>query len=147
MINKSKHKNYIKWYNWDIDSFVNEIILKNKNLIFLLISEKLKKDSEKDLETWKVKIANWWRKASKYAKDIHILFGDIEYNIKNRETENIVEEFINMDYNSVWIVFDKIWEKFKDNGNTDIVILVENIKIEILKMREISKKYTIIENK
>ena len=103
-IRKSDHKNYLPSYPFSIKEIIKNYILPNQKDIFENFAEKISNDAKKDGGRGRKFLESQWLKASASCKRIAILSKETEWNSDNQ----LVEEIINMDYQSVADFFEKL---------------------------------------
>lgn len=138
----AEHKNYIEAFDGNRDSFVEQYVIKNKSVIFGLLSKKIQADGENDILNHKPKIWNIWLYISNIAADIHGMLSIIWSEDTNSKIWRIVEDMINMDYGTVSLVFMKISKRFEKLGFNEESLKVKQISELFWIMRKKSKKYT-----
>ena len=138
---KSNHKNYVKWYGIDRSQLVRQEIMPYEKSIFDMFSKKFKIDADKDLERGREKLWKLWYLCADSCKNIHkVLAWTTEYSPK---IKSLVDEVVNLDYQSLLEVFeitkaeyfDKWWSQEVQNN-------VQDICKHLTQMREISKNRT-----
>lgn len=138
---KSNHKNYIKWVDRNWPLLVKKQILPNEKKIFNLFSQKFAKDAETDLNRWRKSLWELWKLCANSCHEIHEIFAwEAENEPKLKE---LVKNIVNLDYESLWEVFSKIQlEYFNTWWDEQVQKHLQNIQNYIKKMRQISKKHT-----
>lgn len=135
-IRRSEHKNYLPSYPFSTKEIIEKYILPNQKDIFEKFSEKIKSDAEKDGKRWRKFLESQWMKASSTCKIISILSTPSE---ESNESQ-LVEEIINMDYQSV---ADFFWElAWYFETNTPINQELSTLKELFEAMWKVSEKHT-----
>ena len=139
----SVHKNFVEWYWRDWDKLCKEELLPYQKKIFKLFSDKFHIDAEKDWERWRKLLKSRWNKCSELCNEIHRTLWWNE--VIKEDLKNIVNNIVNLDYNSLSEVFEtlkaeylKAWEKW-------IVNQIETICTYLKKMWKISSPHTTIQ--
>ena len=111
-IRKSDHKNYLPSYPFSTKEIIKNYILPNQKDIFENFAEKISNDAKKDGERGRKFLESQWLKASASCKRIAILSKETEWNSDNQ----LVEEIINMDYQSVAEFFKELASYYEVNN-------------------------------
>lgn len=137
----SVHKNFIEWYWRNRDKLCEEKILPYQKQIFKLFSEKFHKDAEKDWEKWRKLLASRWNKCSEICNEIHLtLWNDMI----NGDLKDLVNNIVNLDYNSLLEVFQVLKDEYLKVWNELIVSKIWIVCMYLEKMWSISKSHTTI---
>ena len=140
---KSNHKDYLNLYWKNRNKVVENEILPCQESIFELFSVKFNYDANEDLKRNRKKLFNLGKNCSKNLYEIHSIltkkqkFGE---SYDEDRQEEIVQEIVNMTYQSVLELFETVKEKFSDNPK--IEKLLQNTCDSISEMLEISKNHT-----
>lgn len=139
----SQHKNYFDKYGQDRDRFVQKEIIYYQTSIFSLFSQKFQKDAQKDWENQKKKLAKWWESCSKSCQKIHevLWFGVAVSPQQTLELEKMVEEAVNLDYQSLQELFSAIQKVFPQQNLQE---WFQKIQKNLQDMRRVSEKHTTI---
>lgn len=138
------HKNYIEWYWRDWDKLCTEELLPYQNDIFKLFSDKFYTDAEKDRERWRKLLTFRWYRCSQLCKEIH---ENLEWNdIVDEELKDLVNNVVNLDYNSLSEVFQTLEDKYSNQWEEWIASQIKNICDYLEKMWRISKPHTEIKS-
>lgn len=140
-MDKSKHNNYVEWFerNWPL--LVKTRIIPNEKEIFDLFSQKFHGDAIKDNERWREKLRDLWEICSESCKNIHVALQWID-NI-NPSLKELVKNICDLDYESLLEIFQRIrLEYFNTWRDENIVDDLDRICKSLDKMRQISKKHT-----
>ena len=112
----SIHKNFIEWYWRDWNKLCEQKLLPYQSEIFKLFSDKFHIDAEKDWERWRNLLKSRWNKCWKICNEIHLILWWNE--TINEELKDLVNNIVNLDYNSLSEVFQslkaeylKVWEE------------------------------------
>ena len=112
----SVHKNFIEWYWRDWNKLCEQKLLPYQGEIFKLFSDKFHIDAEKDWERWRNLLKSRWNKCWEICNEIHLILWWNE--IINEELKDLVNNIVNLDYNSLSEVFQslkaeylKVWEE------------------------------------
>lgn len=140
-IEKSNHKNYLPSYPFSTEEIIEKYILSNQKIIFEKFAEKIAKDAKKDGERWRKFLENQWIKASSTCKRISLLSDAQNWRVE----QELVEEIINMDYQSVADFFGKLAKYYEPNNpiNQELITITELFK----SMWKVSEKHTNIINR
>ena len=140
-IRKSDHKNYLPSYLFSTEEIIEKYILSNQKNIFEKFAEKIARDSKKDGERGRKFLENQWIKASSTCKRIALLSTKQEWEADTQ----LVEEIINMDYQSVADFFEKLAKYYEQNNpiNQELITVAELFK----SMWKVSEKHTNIINR
>ena len=140
-ISKSNHKNYLPSYLFSTKEIIENYILPNQKDIFEKFAEKISNDAKKDGERWRKLLESQWMKASASCKRIAILSKETEWNSDNQ----LVEEIINMDYQSVANFFKELALYYEVNNpiNQELITIKELFE----SMWKVSKEHTNIINR
>ena len=140
-IRKSNHKNYLPSYPFSTEEIIEKYILFNPKNSFKLFAEKIEKDAKKDWERGRKFLERQGLKAVENCKRISEIFMDA----KGEENSQLIEEIINMDYQSVVDFFQLLKIYFQDNE--EVYQNLSSIVKSFQKMRKVSEKHTNIINK
>jgi hypothetical protein len=139
------HKNYIEWYWRDWNKLCEQELLPYQGKIFKLFSDKFYIDAEKDWERWRNLLKSRWNKCWEICNEIHLTLWWND--IINEDLKDLVNNIVNLDYNSLSEVFEtleaeylKIWEKWIADQISLICWYLE-------KMWRISSPHTTIQEK
>lgn len=136
----SLHKNYIEWYWRDRNTVINERITPYQDTIFDIFSKKFQIDAQDDTSKWRIKLRDLWLSCADECYKIHSILKKDEKTIyTDNEAALIVNDIINMDYNSVANFFETLKTTYK--GNHEIIDLLNDIQKNVEEMRSISKKH------
>jgi len=112
----SIHKNFIEWYWRDWNKLCEQKLLPYQSEIFKLFSDKFHIDAEKDWERWRNLLKSRWNKCWEICNEIHLILWWNE--TINEELKDLVNNIVNLDYNSLSEVFQplkaeylKVWEE------------------------------------
>ena len=136
------HRNFIEWYwrNWD--KLCEEKALPYQNQIFKLFSEKFYTDAEKDWEMWRKLLKDRWNKCAEICNKIHLVLW--WNNIVDNELRDLVDNIVNLDYNSLSEIFQTLESKYSEMWLNDISEYINEVSFYLDKMRNISKSRTTI---
>lgn len=137
---KSNHKNFVETYWRNRSNLINNIILPHQNKIFNLLSKKFKSDANKDWERNRMKLKLLWYKCANKCDEIYKILDIWNNTTDNTNLEDIVNNIVNMDYESVEKLFNHLKENYKDNP--EIYNSIQEICDNLAEMRKLSKKYT-----
>lgn len=140
-IRKSDHKNYLPSYPFSTKEIIKNYILPNQKDIFENFAEKISNDAKKDGGRGRKFLESQWLKASASCKRIAILSKETEWNSDNQ----LVEEIINMDYQSVAEFFKELASYYEVNNpiNQELITIKELFE----SMWKVSEKHTNIINR
>ena len=140
----SVHKNFVEWYwrNWN--KLCDEKILPHQGEIFKLFSYKFHIDAEKDWERWRKLLKSRWNKCSELCNEIHLILWWND--IINEELKNLVNNIVNLDYNSLLGVFQAVKVEYLKAWEKEIVNQIEIICTYLRKMWRISESHTTIKS-
>lgn len=138
----SVHKNFVEWYwrNWN--KLCEQKILPYQSEIFKLFSDKFHIDAEKDWERWRKLLKSRWNKCSEICNEIHLVLWWND--VINEELKDLVDNIVNLDYNSVSEVFQVLKLKYLEAWKEKIASHIEIICTYLEKMWIISEFRTII---
>lgn len=139
----SIHKNFIEWYwrNWN--KLCEEKLLPYQGEIFRLFSDKFHIDAEKDWERWRNLLKSRWNKCSELCNEIHFT---LWWNkIINEELKDLVNNIVNLDYNSLSEVFQSLKVEYLKVWNEWIANQIDIICSYLEKMWRISSPHTTIQ--
>ena len=139
----SIHKNFIEWYwrNWN--KLCEEKLLPYQSEIFKLFSDKFHIDAEKDWKRWRKLLKSRWNKCWEICNEIHLTLWWNE--IINEELKNIVNNIVNLDYNSLSEVFQSLKVEYLKVWNEWIANQIDIICSYLEKMWKISSPHTTIQ--
>lgn len=140
-IRKSNHKNYLPSYPFSTEEIIEKYILFNPKNSFKLFAEKIEKDAKKDWERGRKFLERQGLKAAENCKRISEIFMDV----KGEENSQLIEEIINMDYQSVVDFFQLLKSYFQENE--EVYQNLSSIVKSFQEMRKVSEKHTNIINK
>ncbi len=135
-IRKSDHKNYLPSYPFSTKEIIEKYILPNQKNIFKEFSEKIKCDAEKDGKRGRKFLESQWMKIASTCKIISNLSSSSE----ESDESQLVDEIINMDYQSVANFFWELAWYFETN--TPLNQELSTIKELFEAMRKVSEKHT-----
>ena len=139
----SVHKNFIEWYWRSWKKLCEEKLLPYQWEIFRLFSDKFHIDAEKDWERWRKLLKSWWNKCSEICNEIHLtLWWSEEI---NEDLKDIVNNIVNLDYNSLSEVFQELKTEYLEVWENWIASQIEIICICLEKMWKISSPHTTIQ--
>lgn len=140
-IRKSDHKNYLPSYPFSTEEIIEKYILPNQKNIFEKFAEKITVDARKDGQRWRKFLESQWLKISSTCKRIVLLSIKQEW----ESDTQLVEEIINMDYQSVAGFFEKLAKYYEVNNpiNQELITITELFK----SMWKVSEKHTNIINR
>lgn len=98
-IKSSYHKNYLPSYPGSFEDIIKDKILLHPWVSFKLFSEKFLKDAKKDWERGRKLLERDWKSISELCSKLGELYVDQD-NWDNEDAQ-LVEEVVNMDYQSV----------------------------------------------
>jgi len=136
------HKNFIEWYWRNRDKFCEEKILPYQNQIFKLFSEKFHRDAEKDWERWRKLLKSWWKKCGEICNEIHLTLWWND--MINGELKDLVNNIVNLYYNSLLEIFQVLESKYSEIGEWWIASQIEIVCAYLEKMWRISESRTTI---
>ena len=142
-IRKSNHKNYLPSYPFSTEEIIEKYILFNPKNSFKLFAEKIEKDAKKDWERGRKFLETQGLKAAEICKKISELSENSE--AKGEENSQLIEEIINMDYQSVVDFFQLLKSYFQENE--EVYQNLSSIVKSFQEMRKVSEKHTNIINK
>ena len=138
----SAHKNFIEWYwrNWD--NLCEEKLLPYQGEIFKLFSDKFHIDAEKDWERWRILLKSRWNKCWEICNKIHLTLWWNE--VINEDLKDIVNNIVNLDYNSLSEVFQTLKHQYSKLWEDWIADQINAICSYLEKMWKVSKSHTTI---
>ena len=141
----SVHKNFIEWYwrNWN--KLCKEELLPYQGEIFKLFSDKFRIDAEKDWERWRKLLKFRWNKCWKICNEIHLTLWWND--VINEDLKNLVNNIVNLDYNSLFEVFQTLKIEYLKAWEEKIASQIEIVCTYLEKMWRISESHTIIKSK
>ena len=139
----SIHKNFIEWYWRNRDKVCEEKILPYQNQIFKLFSEKFHIDAEKDGERWRKLLKIRWNKCSEICNEIHLTLWWND--VVNEDLKILVNNIVNLDYNSFLEIFQKLENKYSEAWNEWTASQIKIICTYLEKMWRISSPHTTIQ--
>lgn len=137
----AEHKNYLLKYGQDRDSFVQKEIVYYQASIFSLFSQKFQKNAQKDWEKQRNFLALWWESCSKSCQKIHEVLWFSVSPQQIPELEKMVDEAVNLDYQSLQELFSAIQKVFPQQ---DLQEWFQEIQKNLQNMRRISNERTTI---
>lgn len=144
LIKMSIHKNYIEWYWSERDALCTQKLLPYQNEIFRLFSDKFYTDAENDREKWRKLLTYRWYRCSELCDEIH---KNLEWNdIIGEDLKDLVNNIVDLDYNSLLEVFQILRDKYLEIWNQWISNQIDNICEYLDKMWKISKNRTEIKS-
>ena len=137
----SVHKNFVEWYwrNWD--KLCKEELLPYQWEIFKLFSDKFHIDAKKDWERWRKLLKSRWNKCWEICNEIHLTLWWND--IINEELKNLVNNIVNLDYNSLSEVFETLKARYLEIWEEWIAKQIDIICSYLEKMWRISESRTI----
>ncbi len=139
----SVHKIFVEWYWRDWNKLCNEKILPYQWEIFKLFSDKFHIDAEKDWERWRKLLKSRWKKCSELCNEIHLILWWNE--AINEDLKDIVNNIVNLDYNSLSEFFQELKTKYLEACEEKIASQIEIICTYLEKMWRISSPHTTIQ--
>lgn len=138
---KSNHKNYIDQYGRDREKLAKTIILPNEKTIFELFSEKFAVDADADINRWRSQLWKLWHACADSCLQIHqILSWEPQVDTRYKD---LVNSIVNLDYDSLKEVFQRIQNEYFNSGASEQVInYLQEVCKYLDKMRKISKNHT-----
>ena len=137
---KSNHKNFVETYWRNRLDLINNIILPHQNRIFSLLSKKFKSDANKDWERNRIKLKLLWYECANKCDEILKILNIRNRTSNNADLEDIVNNIVNMDYESVKDLFNHLKESYKNDP--EIYNTIQEICNNLAEMRKLSKKHT-----
>jgi len=137
---KSNHKNFVETYWRNRLDLINNIILPHQNRIFSLLSKKFKSDANKDWERNRIKLKLLWYECANKCDEILKILNIRNRTSNNTDLEDIVNNIVNMDYESVKDLFNHLKESYKNDP--EIYNTIQEICNNLAEMRKLSKKHT-----
>jgi hypothetical protein len=138
----SVHKNFIEWYWRDRNKLCEQKILFYQSEIFKLFSDKFHIDAEKDWKRWRKLLKSRWNKCSELCNEIHITLWWND--ITNEELKNLVNNIVNLDYNSLSEVFQTLKNLYLKSWEDWISDQIGTICTYLEKMWRVSESHTVI---
>jgi len=140
-IRKSNHKNYLPSYPFSTKEIIEKYILPNQKNIFEKFAEKITNDARKDRGRWRLFLESQWLKAASSCRRVSIL-SDVS---KEESDAELVEEIINMDYQSVANFFKELSWYYENSNpiNQELTTIAELFE----SMWKVSEKHTNIINR
>jgi hypothetical protein len=139
----SVHKNFIEWYWRDWNKLCEQKILPYQSKIFKLFSNKFYIDAKKDWERWRKLLKSRWNKCWEICNEIHLTLWWND--IINEELKNLVNNIVNLDYNSLSEIFQVLKNKYSKTGKQWIADQINLIYWYLEKMWRISSPHTTIQ--
>ena len=133
-IRKSNHRNYLPSYPFSNREIIEKYILPNQRNSFEIFSEKIAKDAKKDGERGRKFLESQGLKAAEICKKI----SELSENSEGKWDRQLIEEIINMDYQSVAVFFETLKHYFT---NKEMQALTEIEEI-FNSMWKVSEKHT-----
>ena len=141
----SVHKNFVEWYWRDWNKLCEQKLLPYQKEIFKLFSDKFHIDAEKDWERWRILLKSRWNKCWEICNKIHLTLWWNE--VINEDLKDIVDNIVNLDYNSLSEVFQTLKNQYSKLWENWIADQIDIICTFLEKMWEISKPHTTIKNR
>ena len=138
----SVHKNFIEWYWKNRNKLCDEKIFPYQDQIFKLFSDKFHYDAEKDWARWRNLLKFRWNKCGELCNEIHLILWWNDF--INEDLKNIVNDIVNLDYNSLSEVFQLLEEEYSKMWDQQIANRINLIYSYLKKMWEISASHTTI---
>ena len=138
----SIHKNFIEWYWRDWNKLCEQKLLPYQSEIFKLFSDKFHIDAEKDWERWRNLLKSRWNKCWEICNEIHLILWWNE--TINEELKDLVNNIVNLDYNSLSEVFQSLKAEYLKVWEEKIANQIENVCTCLEKMWRISEFRTTI---
>ena len=138
----SVHKNFIEWYWKNRKKLCDEKIFPYQDQIFKLFSDKFHYDAEKDWARWRNLLKSRWNKCGELCNEIHLILWWNDF--INEDLKNIVNDIVNLDYNSLSEVFHLLEEEYSKMWDQQIANRINLIYSYLKKMWEISASHTTI---
>lgn len=139
----SVHKNFLEWYWRDWDKLCSEKLLPYQNQIFKLFWNKFCTDAKKDWEKGRILLKVRWNKCGEICNEIHLIFW---WNaIINEDLRDLVNGIVNLDYNSLFEVFQTLKDEYLTKWDEWTVNQIEIICSYLKKMWRISSPHTTIQ--
>lgn len=139
----SIHKNFIEWYWRDWNKLCEQKLLPYQNEIFKLFSDKFHIDAEKDWERWRMLLKSRWNKCGEICNEIHLVLWWNDF--INKDVKNLVNNIVNLDYNSLLEIFQLLEEKYSKTWKKEITDKINLICLYLKKMWRISSPHTTIQ--
>ena len=138
---KSDHKNYVEWFDRNWPLLVKTKIIPHEKKIFELFSQKFSHDAKEDLNRWRKILRELWNLCAASCQEMHNI---LAWNVENTiELKELVENIVNLDYESLWEVFNEIKASYAAKSkDTEIEKHLNNICESLDKMRDKSKDKT-----
>ena len=137
------HKNYVEWYWRDWNKLCSEKLLPYQNEIFKLFSDKFHIDAEKDWERWRKLLQSRWNKCWEICNEIHLILWWND--IINEDLKDLVNNIVNLDYNSLWDVFQTLKNQYSKVWEDRVSDQIDTICTYLEKMWRISSPHTTIQ--
>ena len=140
-IRKSNHRNYLPSYPFSTKEIIEKYILPNQKNIFEKFAEKITNDARKDRGRWRLFLESQWLKAASSCRRVSILSNAS----KEDADAELVEEIINMDYQSVANFFKELSWYYENSNpiNQELTTIAELFE----SMWKVSEKHTNIINR
>ena len=139
----SVHKNFVEWYWRDWNKLCEQKLLPYQGEIFKLFSDKFYIDAEKDWERWRKLLKSRWNKCWKICNEIHLVLWWNE--VINENLKDLVNNIVNLDYNSLFEVFETLKAEYSETGEQWIADQINLICWYLEKMWRISSPHTTIQ--
>lgn len=139
----SVHKNFIEWYWRDRNKLCEQKLLPYQGEIFKLFSDKFHFDAEKDWGRWRKLLKSRWNKCWEICNEIHLTLWWND--IINEELKNLVNNIVNLDYNSLSEVFETLKSEYLEVWEEWIAKQIDIICSYLEKMWRISSPHTTIQ--
>lgn len=144
LIKMSVHKNYVEWYWSERDALCTQKLLPYQNEVFKLLSDKFYTDAENDREKWRKLLTYRWYRCSELCNEIHKNFEWSD--VIGEDLKGLVNDIVNMDYNSLLEVFQTLKDEYSEGGNQWVSNQINYICEYLEKMWNVSKKHTEIKS-
>lgn len=140
----STHKNFVEWYWRDWNKLCKEKLLTYQGEIFKLFSDKFHIDAKKDWERWRELLKSRWNKCWEICNEIHITLWWND--VINEELKDLVNNIVNLDYNSLSEVFQTLKVGYLEAWEEKIAGQIGIVYTYLEKMWRISKSRTTIKS-
>ena len=140
-MDKSSHRNFVEWYWRNREIIIRDNVLPYQSAIFDIFSKKFDFDAQKDLLRWRKKL---WRLGNSCAEELSKIHSILNsWTVSDDELDEIieiVENVVDMDYDSVKEFFYTLKKEYSENWK--IKERLNQICDNISKMWEISQDKT-----
>ena len=140
----STHKNFVEWYWRDWNKLCKEKLLTYQGEIFKLFSDKFHIDAKKDWERWRELLKSRWNKCWEICNEIHITLWWND--VINEELKDLVNNIVNLDYNSLSEVFQTLKVGYLEAWEEKIAGQIGIVYTYLEKMWRISISRTTIQS-